>query len=106
MFIWMFDVSPLIAALTGPRPKVVWSGQYGNTLLALVDASDRMPVMRHYRWLLCAGYQRDLREVIGDFGSWPVACEAANQWHSYLAGGGTVARWKEHQQAQRQSEIY
>jgi hypothetical protein len=44
-----------------------------NTLLVLVNASDRMPVMRHYRWLLCAGYQRGLREVIGDFNSWPAA---------------------------------
>lgn len=106
MFIWMFDVSPLIAALTGPRPKVIWHAEYNDTSLALIDASDRSPILRHYRWLLCAGFRGDLREVIGDFTSWPAAVDAWRQWTGYLDAGGTVAQWKNHQQAQRQSEIY
>ena len=106
MFFWMFDISPLIAALTGPRPKVIWHAEHGNTSLALIDASDRFPIMRHYRWLLCAGYRGNLREVIGDFTVWPTAVDAWPQWTGHLAAGGTVAQWKHDQQAQRQSETY
>jgi len=105
-FFWMVNVSPVIRALTGPRPHVIWHVTSGDTTLALVNACDRMPILQKHSWLLCAGFRGELREVIGDYGSWPAACEAANQWHNYLAGGGTVAQWKEHQQAQRQSEIY
>jgi hypothetical protein len=106
MFFWMFDVSPLIAKLVGPRPKVIWHAEFGNTSLALVDACDHMPIMRRYRWLLCAGYRQDLREIIGDFSSWPEAQAAWQQWSAYLAKSGTVAAWKEHSARQRQSEVY
>ena len=106
MFIWMFDVSPVIAALCGPRPKVIWHVEHGNTSLAVIDMTDRSPIMRQYRWLLCAGYRGDLREVIGDFKVWPQAVETWNYWVNYLAAGGTVAAWKEHSLHQRASEVY
>jgi hypothetical protein len=46
MVFWMFDVSSLIAKLVGPRPKVIWHAEFGNTSLATVDACDHMPIMR------------------------------------------------------------
>jgi hypothetical protein len=54
-----------------------------------------MPIMRRYRWLLCARYREDLREIIGDFISWPEAQAAWQQWSAYLAKSGTVAAWKD-----------
>jgi hypothetical protein len=105
-FFWMVDVSPVIRALTGPKPHVIWHATYGDTTLALVNASDRMPILQKHRWLLCAGYRGELREMIGDYTDWSAADAACRQWADYLAKGGTVAAWKEHTAHQRQSEVY
>jgi hypothetical protein len=102
MFFWMFDVTPVL----GAKPKVIWHNDYGDTTLALIDMSGKSPILPHNRWALCAGYRGDLREIIGDYTVWPEAAAACEQWGRYLAGGGTVAAWKEHAAAQRQSEIY
>ena len=48
-FFWMVDVSPVIRALTGPKPHVIWHATYGDTTLALVNASDRMPILQKHQ---------------------------------------------------------
>jgi hypothetical protein len=111
---WIFDVSPHIAAITGPRPKVVWTADFADSSLALIDASDRFPWIRQTlgdfkagpRFLLCAGYRGDIREVLGEYRDYTAARNASVAWADYLQAGGTVAQWKVDSAAQRASEIY
>lgn len=111
---WIFDVSPQINAVTGPRPKVTWTVDIGDTSLFLIDASDRFPTVRQVlgdlragpRWLLCAGYRGDIREQLGEYRDYPAAYAAAVYWCDYLHGGGTVAQHKVDAAAQRAREIY
>ena len=69
----------------GPKPHVIWHATYGDTTLSLVNASDRMPILQKHRWLLCARYRGELREMIGDYNNWPAADAAARQWSDYIA---------------------
>ena len=111
---WIFDISPQISAITGPQPKVMWNVDIGDTSLFLIDMSDRFPTVRHMlgdlragpRWLLCAGYRGDMREVLGDYRDYETARAACVQWGDYLTAGGTVAQYKVDAAARRASQVY
>lgn len=80
----------------GPRScdeqRTWWDGQYGNTYLALVGASDRMPVMRHYFTLIVQmGGNRYSRWYVLD-GSGKYLSNGFDSQVAATAAAGSIAR--------------
>jgi hypothetical protein len=108
---WIFNVDPLIELVLSPKQKLLWSGEYGDTALALYHVEPTQaklltsfvaPLVKGVRagWVLRACDRGESEwTVVATSYVYDEMVEAATAWGEWITSGGSVAAWTEHRAA-------